>query len=132
MVTFGQGMGCFSSDLRRALLIGRKRRNNAEKFKSHLRVHICGLFWIDWWSSGGLEMRLKSPGPQKQLRRYSVAVVRVTISPGSHSATTSNGRQQTSQSVVNRWLATLVSIVTVDVWPQNGHWMSANSSTRQI
>jgi hypothetical protein len=88
--------------------------------------HICGLSRIGWRPLGGLEIKLKSPGPQKQLRLYSVAtysvvVVRVTISPGSHSATTSNGRQQTSQSVVNRWLATLVSIVTVDVWPQNGH-----------
>jgi hypothetical protein len=32
------------------------------------------------------------------------------ISPGSHSTVTSNGRQHTSQSVVKRWLGTLVSI----------------------
>jgi hypothetical protein len=40
---------------------------------------------------------------------------------------TSNGRQQTSQSVVNRWLDTLVSIASSNDWPQNGHWISANS-----
>ena len=46
---------------------------------------------------------------------------RLTISPGSHSAQTSNGRQQTSQSVMNRWEETLVSMTSVDSWPQNGH-----------
>jgi len=44
-------------------------------------------------------------------------------SPGSHSALTSKGRQQTSQSVVKRWEATLVSIASSELWPQNGHWM---------
>jgi hypothetical protein len=36
---------------------------------------------------------------------------KLTISPGSHSAWISMGRQQTSQSVTNRWLGTLVSTV---------------------
>jgi hypothetical protein len=31
---------------------------------------------------------------------------------------TSNGRQHTSQSVMNRWLGLLVSITSSDVWPQ--------------
>lgn len=44
-------------------------------------------------------------------------------SPGSHSAETSNGRQQTSQSVVKRCEATLVSMTRSKLWPQNGHWM---------
>jgi hypothetical protein len=39
-------------------------------------------------------------------------VSKLRISPGSHSAITSNGRQHTSQSVVNRWNDTLVSIAT--------------------
>jgi hypothetical protein len=39
---------------------------------------------------------------------------KLNTSPGVHSAVTSNGRQQTSQSVVNRWLATLVSMATSD------------------
>jgi hypothetical protein len=44
------------------------------------------------------------------------------ISPGSQSTTTSNGRQQTSQSVVKRWDATLVSMANSKLWPQKGHW----------
>jgi hypothetical protein len=54
------------------------------------------------------------------------------VSPGSHSTVTSNGRQHTSQSVVNRWLAMLVSIATSDDWPQKGHWMDWETSTRKI
>src|SRR6266480_7484115 len=48
---------------------------------------------------------------------------RLKISPGSHSAITSNGRQQTSQSVVKRCDARLVSMTSSKRWPQNGHWM---------
>jgi hypothetical protein len=51
------------------------------------------------------------------------------ISPGSHVAVTSNGRQHTSQSVVNRWLATLVSMATTDACPQNGQQMDSQTST---
>jgi hypothetical protein len=40
----------------------------------------------------------------RRLPQFSASKLR--ISPGSHSANTSNGRQHTSQSVVNRWLAT--------------------------
>jgi GH43 family beta-xylosidase len=40
---------------------------------------------------------------------------------------TSNGRQQTSQSVVNRWDTTLVSMASSKVWPQNGHWMDSET-----
>jgi hypothetical protein len=57
-------------------------------------------------------------------------VSKLRISPGSHSAITSNGRQHTSQSVVNRWNDTLVSITTSNLWPQNGHWMFSETSTR--
>jgi len=56
---------------------------------------------------------------------------KLKISPGSHSAATSNGRQQTSQSVVNRWLATLVSTTTSNAWPQKGHRMFSETSTLQ-
>src|SRR6266480_4434279 len=48
---------------------------------------------------------------------------RLKISPGSHSAITSNGRQQISQSVVKRCDARLVSMTSSKRWPQNGHWM---------
>jgi hypothetical protein len=34
---------------------------------------------------------------------------------------TSKGRQQTSQSVTNRCEATLASMASSKVWPQNGH-----------
>jgi hypothetical protein len=54
------------------------------------------------------------------------------ISPGSHSTVTSNGRQHTSQSVVNRWLAMLVSMDNSDDCPQNGHWMDWKTSTRKL
>jgi hypothetical protein len=57
---------------------------------------------------------------------------KLRISPGSHSAMISNGRQHTSQSVVNRWNGTLVSIATANVCPQNGHWMFSETSTRQF
>jgi len=53
------------------------------------------------------------------------------ISPGAHSASTSKGRQQTSQSVVKRWLAMLVSITNSKSCPQNGHWTEAELSTCQ-
>jgi len=58
-------------------------------------------------------------------------VSRFKISPGLHSAWTSIGRQQTAQSVVNRWLRRLVSMAKAKVWPQNGQGMSANSSMRE-
>ena len=61
----------------------------------------------------------------------SATACKLTISPASHLASTSMGRQQISQSVVNRWRARLVSMTISNVWPQNGHWMSANSSTPQ-
>jgi hypothetical protein len=54
------------------------------------------------------------------------------ISPGSHVTVTSNGRQHTSQSVVNRWLATLVSMATSDDCPQNGQEMDSQTSTRKF
>jgi hypothetical protein len=52
-------------------------------------------------------------------------VSKLNTSPGSHSAVTSKGRQQTSQSVVNRWLGTLVSMATSEDWPQNGQAIGA-------
>jgi hypothetical protein len=58
-------------------------------------------------------------------------VSKLRISPGSHSAVTSTGRQHTSQSVENRWKDTLVSITTSNRWPQNGHWTFSETSTRQ-
>jgi len=56
------------------------------------------------------------------------------ISPGSHVTVTSNGRQHTSQSVVNvnRWFDTLVSMATSDACPQNGQEMDSQTSTRRI
>jgi hypothetical protein len=54
------------------------------------------------------------------------------ISPGSHFTVTSKGRQHTSQSVVKRWLGTLVSMATSDACPQNGHTMDSQTSTRKI
>jgi hypothetical protein len=59
------------------------------------------------------------------------AASKLRISPGSHSAMISKGRQHTSQSVVNRWNGTLVSITTSNLCPQNGHWMFPETSTRQ-
>jgi len=57
---------------------------------------------------------------------------RLKISPGSHSAVTSNGRQHTSQSVVNRWFGTLVSMATSDACPQNGQAMDSQTSTSEL
>jgi hypothetical protein len=54
------------------------------------------------------------------------------ISSGSHVTVTSKGRQQTSQSVVNRWSGTLVSMATSDACPQNGQEMDSQTSTRKI
>src|SRR5947199_2387236 len=52
----------------------------------------------------------------------------LTTSPGSHSATTSNGRQQTSQSVVKRCEAMLVSMTSSKSWPQKGHRTVSDAS----
>ena len=57
---------------------------------------------------------------------------RLKISPGSHVTVTSNGRQHTSQSVVNRCPGTLVSMTTSDVCPQNGQEMDSQTSTPEI
>jgi hypothetical protein len=48
-------------------------------------------------------------------------VSKFRMSPSSHSATTSNGRQQTSQSVVKRCRDRLVSTVISLNCPQKGH-----------
>jgi hypothetical protein len=57
--------------------------------------------------------RRRESAPQKAIRvpqvDYPETASTLTISPAVQSATTSKGRQQTSQSVVNRWLAMLVS-----------------------
>src|ERR1051325_7905197 len=45
-------------------------------------------------------------------------VSRDRISPGSHSAAISKGRQQISQSVVKRWEGMLVSMTSSKDWPQ--------------
>jgi len=52
----------------------------------------------------------------------------LNTSPGSHSTETSNGRQQTSQSVVNRCAATLVSMAQSKLWPQNGQVIEVGTS----
>src|SRR6266480_1640194 len=52
------------------------------------------------------------------------ATSRLRILSGAHSATTSNGWQQTSQSVVKRCDATLVSMTSSKRWPQNGQRMA--------
>jgi len=59
------------------------------------------------------------------ITRQSDDVSKLITSPGSHWAMTSNGRQHTSQSVVNRWLGTLVSMATSEGWPQNGQAMDS-------
>ena len=51
----------------------------------------------------------------------------LTTSPASHSAQTSNGRQQTSQSVVKRWDGRPVSNTSSFACPQKGHWIVAAS-----
>src|SRR5208337_1970756 len=56
------------------------------------------------------------------------SVSRLSISPGSHWARTSNGRQHTSQSVANRCSGMLVSIVISNRCPQNGQMILADSS----
>jgi hypothetical protein len=56
---------------------------------------------------------------------------KLRISPGSHSTTISKGRQQISQSVVNRWNGNVVSITTSNACPQYGHRMFSDTSTRQ-
>ena len=56
--------------------------------------------------------------------------VTLMTSPGSHSAVTSKGRQQTSQSVMNRWLGMLVSNTISRLWPQKGHSTVALASMR--
>ena len=59
------------------------------------------------------------------------AISKLRISPGSQVTRTSKGRQHTSQSVTNCWLATLVSIINSDACPQNGHWMDSWTCTEQ-
>ncbi len=51
------------------------------------------------------------------------------IWPGSASTKISTGRQQTSQSVVKRCEAMLVSMTSSKVWPQNGQLIEAEIST---
>ena len=53
---------------------------------------------------------------------------RLNTSPGSHSAITSNGRQQISQSVVNRCVGLLVSTTRSKACPQKGHWIVSVTS----
>lgn len=57
---------------------------------------------------------------------------RLMISPGSHSAKTSKGRQHTSQSVVNRCWAMVVSISNSMPWPQYGHCTSSHSCIPEL
>ena len=54
------------------------------------------------------------------------------ISPGSHSTVTSNGRQQTSQSVVKRWNGAVVSTTISVCCPQNGHRTVSEISTTKV
>lgn len=63
---------------------------------------------------------------------YSVVASMLRISPSSHSARMVNGRQQTSQSVVNSWLAMVVSNSTSQFWPQYGHWTVADSCIKSL
>ena len=44
----------------------------------------------------------------------------------------SNGRQQISQSVVNRWNGTVVSMTVSNTRPQNGHCMDSETSTKPL
>ena len=66
---------------------------------------------------------LKQRVMQGRSVRQPDATSKLRILPGSHSAWTSNGRQQTSQSVTNLWLGTLVSTARSKTCPQKGHWM---------
>jgi hypothetical protein len=56
------------------------------------------------------------------------ATSKLRIAPGSHSTRTSNGRQQTSQSVMSRWRGALVSTVSSLACPQNGHGTDSETS----
>src|SRR5262249_20721762 len=56
----------------------------------------------------------------------------LTTSPGSHSTDASKGRQQTSQSVVNRCEAMLVSTTISKLWPQNGQEIFSETSITYI
>jgi hypothetical protein len=58
-------------------------------------------------------------------------VSKFRISPFSHSVINSKGRQQTSQSVVNRCRERLVSIVISLSWPQNGQGTFSDVSMPQ-
>jgi hypothetical protein len=55
-------------------------------------------------------------------------VSKFRISPFSHSVVTSNGRQQTSQSVVKRWRGMLVSTDISLSCPQKGHGTFSKTS----
>jgi hypothetical protein len=59
---------------------------------------------------------------------YCPSTLTLTTSPGSHSAITWNGRQQTSQSVVKHCSAMLVSMAQSKFWPQKGHVMVTETS----
>src|SRR6266568_3817577 len=63
------------------------------------------------------------PKPLKRLRFND------KIWPGSASTKISTGRQQTSQSVVKRCEAMLVSMTSSKVWPQNGQLIEAETCT---
>ena len=64
------------------------------------------------------------------LARQFPAALRLIISPGSHSAQTSKGRQQTSQSVVKRCEAMLVSMTSSQACPQKGQEIVSETSMR--
>src|ERR1019366_9749902 len=69
----------------------------------------------------GVAMRKSSAATFNYWHLQASRTSRLRISPGSHSTNTSKGRQHTSQSVVSRWLAVLVSITRSKLWPQYGH-----------
>ena len=107
----------------------------ANAVRSHLQSEAAH-FPHDYESFGNM-LKLAGSGIESNPSRQSFSVQpldtsRLIISPGSHVTVTSNGRQQTSQSVVNRWLGTLVSMATSDACPQNGHTMDSQTSTRKI
>jgi hypothetical protein len=59
-------------------------------------------------------------------------VSKFRISPASHSAMTSKGRQQTSQSVVNRCLGMLVSNIISQNCPQKGQETVSETSIAPV
>ncbi len=94
------------------------------------------LFEADWGPKPNVKSakclvknaKEKRRGNSKSRAFHPPSTSKLSTCPGSHSAKISNGRQHTSQSVVNRWLATLVSMTSSNRCPQKGHKIGSETS----